>query len=255
MLEALLLTSNPVIIVNDARKSYTYYIPNMAIRKIQFTPGEHYHLCARGVGKQNIFLEEKDFIRFLFLILHFQAPVKFFNIGRQVSHFVKSKAFNINEEDIKNITSVREVLLEEFTIMNNHFHILLREEVQRGTTNYMQRVLTSHAKYFNTKYKRSGHVFEGKFRAVHIESDEQLIYLSAYIHRNPREIVGWKRKEHQYPWSSYQDHIQDNRWGKLLDPSIILDQFSGPSSYRKFVEKSGAKESIQTKIDKKFLLE
>jgi len=232
----------------------------MAIRKVHFAPGEHYHLCARGVSKQKIFLEERDFIRFLFLILHFQAPVKFFNIGRQVGCFVTSKAsnikaFNIHEEDIKNIISAREVLLEGFAIMNNHFHIFLKEVEQRGTTNYMQRVLTSYAMYFNTKYKRSGHVFEGKFRAVHVESNEQLIYLSAYIHRNPREIAGWTGKEYRYPWSSYQDYIRNNRWGKLLDPSIVLDQFSDPASYRKFVEKSGAKENIQEKIDEKFLLE
>ncbi|TSC56183.1 MAG: putative transposase [Parcubacteria group bacterium Greene0714_21] len=248
VLEALPLTSKEVIIIS------------MAIRKVQFAPEEHYHLCARGVSKQKIFLEERDFIRFLFLILHFQAPVKFFNIGRQVGCFVSSKdsnikAFNIHEEDIKTITSAREVLLEGFAIMKNHFHVFLKEVEQRGTTNYMQRVLTSYAMYFNTKYKRSGHVFEGKFRAVHVESNEQLIYLSAYIHRNPREIARWTGKEHRYPWSSYQDYIRNNRWGKLLDPSIVLDQFSDPASYRKFVEKSGAKEKIQEKIDEKFLLE
>ena len=221
----------------------------MAIRKVKFAPGEHYHLCARGVGKKKIFLEERDFIRFLFLILHFQSSMKFFHIERQVSHFVRSKAFNIGEEEIKNIISAREVILEGFAIMENHLHISLQEKKQRGTSNYMQRVLTSYAKYSNAKYKQTGHVFEGTFRAVHIKSNEQLLYLSAYIHRNPREIVGWKEKEHRYPWSSYQDCLGGNRWGELLDPSIVLNQFSGPSPYREFVENSGAKEHRPSGFD------
>ena len=77
-----------------------------------------------------------------------------------------------------------------------------------------------------------------------MESNRQLLYLSAYIHRNPREIKGWTNKEHEYTWSSYQDYIEENRWGELLKQDILKDQFSNPKEYRQFVETSQAKESL-----------
>jgi len=105
----------------------------------------------------------------------------------------------------------------------------------------MQRILTAYTKYFNAKYGKSGHLFQGPFQIVHVEDNEQLLHLSAYIHRNPREIKEWKDKEHQYTWSSYQDCIAENRWKELLKHQIITDQFSGKKEYQDFVETSGTK--------------
>lgn len=225
----------------------------MPIRKVQFAPGEHYHLCDRGVGKQQIFYEKRDYIRFLLLLLHLQAPIAIRNAGRAVTYFEKHKTFH--PKGVVEIIQRRDVVLETFVAMPNHFHLSLEEKKEGGISRYMQRVLNAYAKYFNTKNKRVGHVFEGPFRAVHVETNEQLLYLSAYIHRNPRELTGWKGKELKYPWSSYQDLVSKNRWGELLKPQIILAQFSNSESYRKFVEESGAKESIVKKIGDELLLE
>lgn len=214
----------------------------MAVRKVQFTPGERYHLCARGVGKQTLFFEERDYIRTLFLLLYLQAPISFFNLSRQVNYFVRRKAFNISDEQMRKILQQRQVSVESFAIMPNHIHVALQERMEQGVSSYMQRFLTGYAKYFNTKYRKTGHTFEGPFRAVFVESNEQLLYLSAYIHRNPREVLGWRGKEHQYPWSSYQDYVGENRWGNLLNRSIVLEQFQNISSYRQFIEQSGAKD-------------
>jgi len=126
--------------------------------------------------------------------------------------------------------------------MPNHFHMIVEESEENGISEYMQRVLTAYAKYFNTKYKKSGHVFQGPFRAVHIEDNEQLMYTSAYVHRNPREIKGWKHKEHTYLWSSYQDYLGENRWGEFLKPDSILEQYGNTNEYKKDVDGSGAKD-------------
>jgi hypothetical protein len=67
------------------------------------------------------------------------------------------------------------------------------------------------------------------------------MYLSAYIHRNPRELAGWLRKEHRYQWSSYQDVIDENRWGGLLVPDVFLGEFKNKDHYYKFVKNSPAK--------------
>lgn len=125
--------------------------------------------------------------------------------------------------------------------MSNHFHLIAHERKLNGISSYMHRVQTGYSKYFNTKYRKSGHLVQGTFQAVHIEDNEQFLHVSAYIHRNQREISKWKNKEHLYPWSSYHDYIVDNRWGDLLNTQIILEQFE-PKEYRDFVITSGTKE-------------
>lgn len=141
--------------------------------------------------------------------------------------------------------------------MPNHFHLLVREKTDDGSgvPRYLQRIQTGYAKYFNTKYKKRGHLFQGAFRAIPVESDEQLLYLSAYIHRNPRELKNWKDKEERYPWSSYQDLTKNNRWGELLKPAVILNQFPSADKYYDFLKTSTAKLRPREILNKDFLLE
>ncbi|MGB3921765.1 MAG: transposase [Minisyncoccia bacterium] len=211
------------------------------MRSIRIAPGEHYHICNRGTRKQAIFHAIGDYVRFLFLILYFQSPVVFSNIGRHANWFVKHRVFNINVEDRKEVVYKRRVELVAFCLMPNHFHLLVKEIEDGGIASYMQRVLNSYTKYYNRKYQKSGHLFQGPYRAIHVKTNEQLLYLSTYIHRNPRELAGWKNKEDQYVWSSYQDFIKDNRWDELIQPGIIDEQFKNKDGYQKFVESSTAK--------------
>jgi len=217
------------------------------MRKTAIAQGEYYHIFNRGNNKQTISFDKRDKIRFLFLIIYFQSYIFFENIGRQVSYFIKNGIFNI-DEDLKNkILKNRNVKLINFALMPNHFHLTLCEFKEGGISQYMQRVLCAYTKYFNTKYKKSGHLFQGPYKAVNIKSNNQLLYLSTYIHRNPRELPEWKNKEHLYPWSSYHDYL-NNRWGKLLKHDIILKQFSGKKEYYDFTKSSPAKEIIK-KLD------
>lgn len=212
------------------------------MRKIKMVPGEYYHIYNRGNNKQPIFRDEKDWARLLFLVIYFQSRLTFYNLGRQVTHFVRHSVFNISDEITKEIIKNRSVELINFTLMPNHFHLIIHELKERGTSQCMQRILNAYTKYFNAKHKTSGHLFQGPFQVVHIENDNQLLYLSAYIHRNPREIKEWTNKEHLFPYSSYQDCINKNRWGELLRTDIVMGQFSSEEKYRSFVETSGAKE-------------
>lgn len=210
--------------------------------------GEHYHIYNRGNNKGNIFLDNRDWIRFLFLVLSHQTNLLITNIGRYVSNFIERQRFDISEKVMKKILENRIVELEAFVLMPNHFHLLVYEKEEGGISKYMQRIQDSHTKYINIKYGKSGHVFQGVFQRVRIESNEQLLHLSAYIHRNPRELRQWKDKEYLYPWSSYQDYINRNRWDKLLKQDLIIDQFSNPKEYKEFVETSGTKLLLDDKI-------
>jgi len=215
------------------------------MRKVKITIGEYYHIYNRSNNKQNIFLDNRDWIRFLFLILYFQSPISFPQIGRSVTLYIKQSVFGVQ---VKKLIENRYIELISFTLMPNHFHLIVHEFKENGISQYMQRVLNAYTKYFNTKYKKSGHLFQGPFQVVHIENNEQLLHLSAYIHRNQREIKQWRNKEYQYPWSSYKDYVIGNRWGELLKQQIITKQFSNIQEYRNFVDTSGTKLKFNEKI-------
>lgn len=209
-------------------------------------PNEYYHIYNRGNNKQEIFHEERDWVRFLFLVLYFQSPIKFGHIGREVTHYGKHQRFAI-QDNILDIVKNRTIELVAFTLMPNHFHLSLTETKEKGIAEYMCRIQDSYTKYYNIKYKKIGHLFQGSYKAVHIKDNNQLLYLSAYTHKNSRELTGWKNKEHLYPWSSYQDYLQ-NRWGELLKPGIVLEQFKNPENYRNFVKTSIAKENFSDEL-------
>ncbi|MBI3305989.1 transposase [Candidatus Nomurabacteria bacterium] len=211
------------------------------MRNIKIAPGEYYHIFNRGVNKQLIFHDSADRVRFLFLILYFQSPITFINIGRPVKSFVKHSVFNIEGVTTREIINSRFVELTSFVLMPNHFHLIIKEVEENGIARYMQRVLNSYTKYYNTKYNKSGHLFQGPYKAVHVKNNNQLLYLSAYIHRNPRELKEWQNKESSYPWSSYQDFVNKNRFEGLLVLDIISEQFENHKEYDDFVKTSPAK--------------
>lgn len=220
----------------------------MAYRKTTLAPQEHYHLYNRGNNKQEVFHSREDYIRFLFYILYLQSPIAFPAISRQTTSFKREGEFSISKEIQKDISVRRSVALVSFCLMPNHFHLIVQEISEGGVSKYMQRVLNAYSKYANKKYpaKHTGHVFQGPFKSVRQKTNEQLLYLSAYVHRNPREINIWKGKETHYVWSSFQDFVGTNRWGNLLFRDVLLGQFKGKSDYKRFVDTSPAKEKYDT---------
>lgn len=218
------------------------------MRRTIIAPNEYYHIFNRGNNKQLIFHDNNDRKRFLFLILCFQASAPITKIHR---YFGQHSMLAIPERIVESVINNRMVGLANFVLMPNHFHLTVYELEKNGISKYMQRVLNAYTKYFNTKYEKSGHLFQGPYQAIHIKNNEQLLYLSAYIHRNPREIKEWKNKESIYPWSSYQDYVEKNRWGELLTNNIIIEQFSDGKEYVQFIEHSGAK----TIFNEKFLID
>ncbi|MDP3762710.1 MAG: transposase [bacterium] len=211
------------------------------MRKEAIAPGEYYHIYNRGVSKRIIFYDESDYARMLFLILFCQSPILVYNIGQRIKSFSKTGDFHLAPQIKKRILENRSVELTSFVLMPNHFHLKVCERDEGGISAYLQKVEIAYTKYFNAKYKHSGHLFQGPFKSVHVKTNEQALHLSAYLHRNPRELAGWKNKEQNYPWSSCQDYIGQNRWGEFVKRELILEQFSSPKEYREFLDSSPAK--------------
>lgn len=205
--------------------------------------GEYYHVFNRGFQKLPLFRDKTDWMRMLFLILYSQSPIIMSKVTRIIKHADLFEGFPVNLEEQEKIQKKRFVELTCFALMPNHFHILIKEAEENGIARYMQRVQLAYTHYFNSKYHGSGHVFQSRYKAVHVKNDEQLMHLSAYIHKNPRELAAWKGKEEQYPWSSLQDFTKANRWGGLIAPEIIVSRFDATpnSNYADFVRTSPAK--------------
>jgi len=203
--------------------------------------------------KQQIFNSKQDYLRWLFSITHFQSSISFSEVAETVKKFsndFRQHRVLTSNSEVREIINKRTVKLVAFTLMPNHFHLLLKEIKEGGIATYMQRLQNSFTKYSNIKNETSGHLFQGPYRLVHIADNDQLLYTSAYIHRNCRELKGWKGKEIGYPWSSYQDFAGLNRWGKLICLETILEQFDSFQEYKDFIDESGAKEDIFESIAK-----
>jgi len=118
-----------------------------------------------------------------------------------------------------------------YCLMPNHFHLLVRQLSDGGITQFMQRAMNSYTRAYNTRYRRVGTTFQGRFSAVHITTDEQLIHLVRYIHLNPVVSHICPHPE-DYRWSSHQYYIRDEA-RRICHPQLILDMIGG--RYKSFV--------------------
>lgn len=206
-------------------------------RKIVFSEGEYYHIYNRGVEKRDIFMDDADRLRFhrLLYIANSTKPV--------VYKFIQRLPLEKVEVDKKIIA------IGAYVLMGNHFHLLVKEISEGGISAFMGKLTTSYSKAFNRKHERVGHLFQGTFKAEHVDKDEYLKYLYAYIHLNPVKLIEpqWKEKgirnlgkakkylEH-YRYSSYEDYAVGRRAeSAILSPKEFPEYFENPSDFSDFV--------------------
>lgn len=228
------------------------------MRDVQFAAEEYYHVYARGNRGADIFRDQRDRERLMFLLLTMQSHLTTMQVRMLWKSFTRNgwlspanagrslgrKPILDLQELLGTIADERFVNLVNFAFMPNHFHLTVQITQEGGLSRYMQKVLNAYTKYFNQKHDLSGHLFQGPFGAVHVQDNEQILHLSAYIHKNPIALKEWRNKLDQCPWSSLTDYVHENRWGELLQSSIVLDQFKGGKDYKGFIRESVAKEFL-----------
>jgi len=121
-----------------------------------------------------------------------------------------------------------------YCINPNHYHLLLRQEAENGVEKFMHRIGTGYTKYFNNKYDRSGALFQGRFKSVHIDSNEYLLHVSAYINLNDRaHQLGSSTSKLVRSRSSWKEYVGNGTNG-ICEKDIILDQFRSRQEYKDF---------------------
>ena len=160
----------------------------------------YYHVYNRGNNRENIFFEDKNYRYFL------------------------SKVKVAFEDKIDLIS---------YCLMPNHFHLLVKIKEDGVLEKAMQKISTGYTRAINSAYNRTGHLFQGRFKNKLIPNNEYLLHLARYILRNPLR-AGLVEKLEDWKFSSYQETIQRNKC-EYIEPKILLEQFSGTESFKKFV--------------------
>ena len=204
-----------------------------------FSSMEIYHVLSRGVDKRTIFKDRHDYLRFICDLVEFNDNNPAENI-----HRIPYKVFDFVSQT-KPDTKVKLVNIHAFSLMHNHYHLMLSPAVEGGITKFMRKLNIGYAKYFNQKNQRAGALFEGRYKSILISDPVHFLHLPNYIHLNPLDIYApeWRRgkiKNYQqaighlkkYKWSSLLDYIGVPNFPMVISKDLILEVF-GSTEYEK----------------------
>lgn len=202
-------------------------------RLIPLVTDEIYHVVNRGIDDRPTFSSSNELNRILLTTLYY----KFKFPPLRLSYFL-NKSLDEQKQIINSLKKENRVLVDIlcYCFMPNHFHLLLRQKVDKGISKYMSNFQNSYTRYFNTRSKRKGPLFYDQFKAVRVKSDEQLLHVSRYIHLNPYSgyVVKDKNDLLNYPWSSLPEYLnRDNK--NICETDTITSFFRSRRKYSQFI--------------------
>lgn len=201
------------------------------MRKVILANDEIYHIFNLGVERRPTFIDKREYDRALLTLDYYRHAkisaglAQILRLDSEKRDFFFSQLANNNQKLI-------DVLC--YCFMPNHFHFLLKQLIEGGIQTFVSNFCNSYTRYFNVKNKRIGPLFQGAFKAVRIEDDEQLIHVSRYIHLNPVTSLFIRESDlENYHYCSFNEYMTEK--AKICDTSIVLNQFSSIHEYKKFV--------------------
>jgi putative transposase len=202
-------------------------------RKLPIVTGGFYHIVNRGVASRPVFFSKRCYQRMLMLIPYYRYASPPFKLSRFLA-FSKTRQAKILQEMYRSGQPL--VDTSAYCLMPNHFHILVKQNLNEGIAKFISNITNAYTRYLNTKHERKGHIFQGKFKAVRVENEEQLLHLSRYIHLNPFSsyIVKNATDVTTYPYSSLPEYLQKTNDG-FCQKQAVLASFKDPTTYREFV--------------------
>ena len=214
------------------------------MRKDPFIIGQYYHIYNRGTDKRVIFLDKFDLWRFL-------QSIEEFNTTESIGSIYQNRFKNKEKTLSSSTTKLVDIIC--YSLNPNHYHFILSPLVENGIEKFMHKLGGGFTRYFNEKYKRSGVLFQGRYKSILIDSDEYLMYLSAYINLNNKIHFSTKKLTKKdidklFYTSSWKEYIGEKKTN-FCNKSIILDRSDGDiTDYKEFAE-SVAEGIIERRID------
>lgn len=200
-------------------------------RKIPLVTGQVYHIFSRSIANYKVLNDQADYLRMMQLLKYYQVET-----DQKFSDFVALKDVIKDSFDSYLVKTIKDkeklVQIIAYCLMPTHLHLILKQLEDKGISKYCGNILNSFSRYFNTKHKRKGPLWEEKFKNVLVGNDEQILHLTRYIHLNPVTAFLIKKPE-EWPYSSYKEYLGLSNGLKLCNYEDILDL--KPSSYRRFV--------------------
>lgn len=201
-------------------------------RTVVFANDQYYHVFNRGVERRTIFTNIREYQRMVDTLWYYRHSHLLITLSAYFTLPVQARDIMCTKlnQDSRYFVSIISSCL-----MPNHFHLLIRQQTEHGIQKFMANIQNSYTKFFNTKHKRVGPLLQGTFKAVRIETDEQLLHVSRYIHLNPvTSYIVPKEQLSQYKWSSFPDYVRPAK-DSLYDTSIIRGLIKTPTAYLDFV--------------------
>ena len=203
----------------------------MSAPRIPLVTHETYHVFNRGLDKRPTFRNQREYARAYQTLKYY----RFLNLPVKLSRFLELNEGQ-RQKIMQECSSQLKISILAYCFMPNHFHFLIRQEADNGISKFMSDFLNSYTKYFNTKEGRVGQLFLNNFKSVRVESEEQLLHLSRYIHLNPFSSFVVKEIEdlEKYEWSSFQEYLQKSE-DYICEKETILSYFKNTERYKQFV--------------------
>jgi len=222
----------------------------MPIKRPQLANNEIYHIVVRGIEGRNVFEEKKDYYRFISNLFEFNdsKPAGWDYRFARVPNIPENSSLG-NPENCSREKPQRELIVAilAFCLMPNHAHLLVQQIKDNGISAFMRKLGAGYVGYFNRKYERQGHLFQRRFKAVHVKTDNQLRSVFVYIHTNPAVLIdrNWKdggiknTKEvikfiENYKWSSYSDYLEKENFPLVIQRSLF-NQMMPRGQWKKIV--------------------
>lgn len=221
------------------------------MRKTEFVNGECYHIFNRGVDKREIFSDTREYERFLLAMDLLND--EYDGLMIEWRDYKKSNPKTSPDDFLKSNFRKRDCFVEiiAYCLNPNHYHFILKQVKDRGIEKFMHKIGISYTKYFNKKNKRSGALFQSRFKSVHIDSNEYLLYLSAYVNKN--NFIHGYNKKNDWPYASLHAYLGKRR-DKFANKNIILSQFRNLNDYKEFLEKNAVYMQEKKELEK-YLIE
>ncbi|OGY64720.1 MAG: hypothetical protein A3J53_02380 [Candidatus Harrisonbacteria bacterium RIFCSPHIGHO2_02_FULL_40_20] len=203
------------------------------------------------MDKRKLFLDDSDRFRFIHDLFEFNNLESANNVNYFFRQNKKNQYMDIGRPYIDSKRKPRKLLVEilAFCLMNNHYHLLLRPLNDQGISQFMKKINMGYAKYFNEKYQRSGALFQGRYKLVHINQEAHFIHIPYYIHLNPLDLIApeWRERKikdynkaiqflENYRWSSHIDYLGKKNFQSVTQREFLLNYFGGTTEYGKNIK-------------------